>query len=149
MYTKTWKEKKLTSYIVLLSYQPTSTGYLAKMGWLAGAGWLVTQKDNVGSQFFFFACFWIDQNVFFPETYNAPIISELGFSVWVRLNPWNMGQPLSFLRGRGPLKQTVYFTTKFEHFMEKVSTFCFDIVYILQINFIYLTDKYSAFHENS
>ena len=25
---------------------------------------------------------WVDQNIFFPEVYNAPIILELGFTVW-------------------------------------------------------------------
>ena len=28
---------------------------------------------------------WVDQNIFFPEIYNAPIISELGFTVWACL----------------------------------------------------------------
>ena len=27
---------------------------------------------------------WVDQNIFFPEIYNAPIISELGFTVWYK-----------------------------------------------------------------
>ena len=57
MYTKKVKEKFLKSYIVLLSYQPTSTGQLAQLGQMVGAGWLVTQKDNVGFQKIFFPCF--------------------------------------------------------------------------------------------
>ena len=51
MYTKTGKDKILKSYIVLLSYQPTSTGQSAHLGRMAGAGWLVTQKTN-GEIFF-------------------------------------------------------------------------------------------------
>ena len=39
----------------LLSYQPSSTGHSAKVGWLAGADWLVTQK----AMFKFFTFQWI------------------------------------------------------------------------------------------
>ena len=59
MYSKTGKEKKLKSYIVLLSYQLNNTGQSAHLGQMAGAGWLVTQKDKVGFQKIFFPCFCI------------------------------------------------------------------------------------------
>ena len=50
---------------------------------MAGAGWLVAQKDNVGSHFFSFPVFVYMRrpNHIFPEIYNTPIISELGFTV--------------------------------------------------------------------
>ena len=61
MYAKPGKENFLKSYIVLLSYQPTSTGQSAHLGRMAGAGWLVTKKDNVGFQKIFFPCFCIHE----------------------------------------------------------------------------------------
>ena len=38
---KNRERKKMTSYIVLLSYQLNSTGQSAHLGQMAGAGWLV------------------------------------------------------------------------------------------------------------
>jgi hypothetical protein len=46
-------KKKLTSHIVLLSHQPTSTANPALMGRMGCA----IQKDNVGCHFFFFPYF--------------------------------------------------------------------------------------------
>ena len=54
---KAGEENFLNSYIVLLRAGLTCTIKSSPIGWLAGAVWLVAQKDNVGSQKFFFPCF--------------------------------------------------------------------------------------------
>ena len=47
---KAGKEKKITSYIVLLSNEPISATNLAHQGWIGCASWLVAPKANKGSQ---------------------------------------------------------------------------------------------------
>jgi len=53
---------------------------LAHQGWIGCASWLVPQKDNVGGHFFpLLLHVIVDQNVFFPEIYNAMSHFELIF----------------------------------------------------------------------
>ena len=54
---KARKEKFLTSYIVLLSHQPNSTGQSANWAGFYGACQPGPQKDNVGIQKIFLPCF--------------------------------------------------------------------------------------------
>ena len=68
----------MSSHIVLLSYQPTSTANPALMGQIGFSDLLVTEKDNVGCHFILSLLLPIrvDQNIFFPETHLVCFISN-------------------------------------------------------------------------